>query len=384
MKEIAKKAVSGLRAIAQVHDVVHRMSSDSLSEYTTDARVEPPVIIEASLAGTKHVMDIANVAVVTYGAYYLQAWTLHTVQVNGVHVREILDGLNNKRSARTAAGGLLTRISQESGNIGLPFMDEQLNVSMEASTVPDITQRYVQERIDEMAAKDAEIGNGSVNNETIKMYSDSSADLSVGRILGVELRVGEKNVTIPVMIRLNSQVMNSSGVMAALSAGNMKTSFRDRLDGWRSGELEFVRDVVLCQDLIDKHRRNLRKDTSGYYKEVQKNRKIGGLASILSLTPSVAKAATICIITKDTANKLAQEYEGTMSDPATVDRIFVDNYVTMMFVVDEEWETVDIFERGSSKPRSKHFREMASLGKEKGIDPFEVMKAFQLGKGSNI
>ena len=370
----ASDFLTGMQLLGRIPDLVTRASSSSLSEYTSEARVEPPVLVDRKAASLEYISDVLHVANSLYSGYYLQAWAL-SVDVGNVNVRQVLNSLNDRRKpirdvgalAQLAGAGAIASmasrvLSEEDFKYGLP--------SMEATAAETFAEVMSNSALG--AGKDSAKGISEAGN------------LAVGRVLEVNVKSNGQEATIPVMVRLNVSLVDPEQLTHILTVASDDKSAKARWHGWRSGRLDFIRDVILQQDLIDKHKNTLMKDTSGYYKELIRRRKDNNLSAILSLSPSVATAATIVVITADTLRKVETEYGAKMSDLKTRQRMFKETYTTLMFVIDPEWEQVDIYHRGIDQPTELSIRDLKSATKGSGPDVSEIMKAYSMGRTVTI
>lgn len=375
----ASDFLTGMQLLGRIPDLINRASSSSLSEYTSEARVEPPVLVDRKASSLEYISDVMHVANSLYSSYYLQAWAL-SVDVGNVNVRQVLNSLNDRRKpirdvgsiAQIAGAGAIASmasrvLSEEDFKYGLP--------SLEATTPKGSAAENFAE-----VMRDSALGAGK---DTAKGISEAG-NLAVGRVLEVQVKSNGQEATIPVTVRLNVSLVDSDQLAHILTVAADDKSAKARWHGWRSGRLEFIRDVVLQQDLVDKHKNTLMKDTSGYYKELIRRRKDNNLSAILSLNPSVATAATIVIITADTLRKVESEYGAKMSDLKTRQRMFKETYTTLMFVIDPEWEQVDIYHRGIDQPTELSIRDLKSATKGSGPDVTEIMKAYSMGRTVTI
>lgn len=148
---------------------------------------------------------------------------------------------------------------------------------------------------------------------------------------------------------------------------------------WRAGQLQFIRDIVMMQDLIDEHKKLLNKDTSGVYAEIMRRRRNNSVSEILTGNVSIGAASNIVVISKRTAQAVERMGNGRLSDFAFRQAIFNDSYVLLLFVVDEELERVTIYHRDNKIPTQMSLKELKNSNKGSGPDVMEILKAYQLG-----
>ena len=178
--------------------------------------------------------------------------------------------------------------------------------------------------------------------------------------------------------------IGSSELIHILSVGSKKISVKERFHAWRAGQLEFIRDLVFCQDLIDAHKKTLAKDNSGLYEEIRKRRRGNSISAIFSGQPSVATASNLIVISAPTATELQRRIGGRLRDVKTRDKIFRETYCMILCVVDPDYEMVTFFHRGIAIPTELSFKELKISNGKKGPDVAEIMKAYQMGANPTI
>lgn len=369
----SEEIVTGMQVLGRVPDLLRRAESGSLSEYVSEARVEPPVLVDERARHLSYISDVMHAANSLYSGYYLQAWALST-NVGRIDVRQVLDGLNDKRRITSNVGGVASRfLSTESYRFGLPQINDEKQ-AFESSLVTS--------RLDDAELPDYDRSQG-FGRDTTK-YAQDAGNLSVGRLLEVNIEDQGSSATIPVSVRLNVSILEPSTLINILTIDSGGRSAKDRFHQWRSGRIEFLRDVVLQQDLIDQHKRTLMRDGSGYYKELIRKRNTNKISAILSMNPSVGTAATIVVLTAQTAKALDRELGGTIEDVKTREQMFRKTYSTIMFVIDTEYEQVDIYHRGIDRPTELSLRDLKSVNSKTGPDISEIMKAYQMGRSISL
>lgn len=368
----ASDFLTGMQLLGRIPDLVQRSSASSLSEYVSEARVEPPVLVDRRASSLPYISDVMHMANSLYASYYLQAWSL-SIDVGNVNVRQVLNSLNDRRKPLADVG----RLAQVAGAGAI--------ASMASRTLTEADFQYGLPSLEADDKSRAEtfaevMSDSAMSSRDGRNSITEAGNLAVGRVLEVNVRSAGQETTVPVTVRLDVSLVDPEQLTHILTIGTDDKSAKARWHGWRSGRLEFIRDVILQQDLIDKHKNTLMKDTSGYYKEMIRKRKNNRLSAILSLNPTVAAAATIVVLTADTLRKVESEYGAKMDDVKTRQRLFQETYTTLMIVIDPEWEQVDIYHRGIDRPTELSVRDLKSATKGSGPDVTEIMKAYQMGR----
>lgn len=359
--------VTTLTAVGKLPDLLRSARSDSLIEYTRVTRAEPICLMDPAVVHLPYAHDIMQSLTAIFAGYYLQAVAI-SVNVGKIDTIKMLEKVNPSRSPAENAGMLIGEVmlAEESYKHKLPdFKALKRHVSMEA---PD--------------DRKGEHGMGLGKNTTVT--AQSLANLSVGMLLEVNIESEGNKATIPVSVRLIVSAIAQDALLHILSYAEQDRSVGERYHAWRAGQLEFIRDCILCQDIIADHRKTLIKDGSGQYRAILQRRDSNRLAALLSGQPSVATASNIIVMTTATASVLEAKIGARLKDFKTRERIFDKTYMMIMVVVDPQWEQVTIYHRSLEIPTQVSIKELKTANKGSGPDVAEILKAYQLGNAPTI
>ncbi|MCO6704704.1 hypothetical protein [Streptomyces sp. CHB9.2] len=372
--------VTGLNLASKLTDTMRAAKSGSLIEYTQPTRVEPIVLMDESLIRLPYANDIMQSLTSLFSGYYLQAIAL-SVNVGSVDVIRLLDKLNPKRNATDnlingVSNGVATVVSLEdarSYRFALPVPGgrdglQKLNVSLE-----DIDDPIPE-------GNPPTLTNG---RDTVSMLGELT-NLSVGKMLEVNIESEGNKATFPINVRLICSGIGTKELVHILSVGSKNISVKERFHAWRAGQLEFVRDLLLCQDLIDAHKKTLAKDPTGLYDELRKRRKGNSISAIFSGQPSVATASNIIVMSSQAVKDVERQVGGRLKDFRVREKLFRETYCMILCVVDPEWEHVTFYHRSIAIPTEMSVKELAVSNKGKGPDVAEILKAYQLGNSPAI
>jgi hypothetical protein len=361
-----KAAITTLTAVGRFADMVRAGRAQSLVEYVKMTRVEPIVLMDETAMGFPFTSEVLQSTLNIFAGYYLQAITL-SVNVGRVDAMRLLDRVNPTRdpvdNAAMTVGHFM--MSEESYKYALPVPG--LLTGLEA---------YGDDaKVEEMSA--------TTGRDVGKVLSEAS-DLSVGKLLEVNVECDGQKATFPVAVRLVVTPTSRDSLIHILSIGSKNTSVKERFYGWKANQLTFVRDLMLCQDLIDDHRAALMKDTTGQYLASAKRADRNKLSAIISGQPSVATASSIVVISKTTAAQLEGELGGRLSSFAIREKLFKSTYTMLLLVLDDEWERVTVYTRSIDSAATFAVKEMKAANKKGGTDVAEVLRAYQLGNSPSI
>ena len=389
----------------------------SLSEYTRMARVCPRVLIEEGLRGLPYIGELLHTNCNIFAGYYLTAVSM-MADINGVSVLERLERLNPDRDpvrytvhkfGKTQFGTedyQDSSLSVESFATGLPTKAKQQRmVALESMAWDDSRGRYV--RASALAAsleaadpkdsskpdeKDGKKGEGKdsrqieVGNrarDAIVSVNENN-NLGVGKILEVSLTNRGETISIPVTLTLSVGTTDSESLIHILGIWKREYKFKERWHGMRSGELKFWREFVFMRDIIEKQRKALIRDKSGYLSSMMAQSTKNAAAAAISGSASVATASSTIMVSAETARQVELECGFKFDDYGSRQRVFESTFAMLLFVVDTEWEMVKIYHRGIEHPTRLTIKELKSAGKGNGPDIAEILKAYQLGRAPGV
>lgn len=353
---------------------------DSLASFTRSTRIEPIALLESSISNLPYIKDVIQVANSTFTGYYLQGLSLYNTSVNGVKVMDVLNALNPNRDVTDAMATYIGRSSTESQASLLSFESYKYKLPVPGQTVSLEAQNRKDDRKDDGPQQPLDDrSRGRAMLKETKVDLQEAVNLSVGRMFEVDLQQGSNNFKVPVLVRTIVTIVKNDVLAHILGSGASNNSLKERYWAWRAGQIEFIRDIVLMQDMIDAHKRNLLKDNSGVYAEIMKRRRGNTVSGMISGTPSIGSASNIVIISRRLMRDIERQTNGRFSDPTFRARIFKNTYILLLFVVDEESERVTIYHRGITLPTEMSVKEMLASSKS-GSDPMEIMKAYMAGQ----
>jgi len=357
----------GLATIRKITDLWKGARSDSLIDYTQVARVEPIVLIDTDCLFLDSLSDIQQSLLSIFAGYYLQAVAISTT-VGKIEVMRHLDKLNPRRNpGDSAADTMGWLLAEEAYKHCLPTFEKK--VSLEA--IGDLIKEDTEETITTL---------GRDSTKELKEL----ANLSVGKMFSVEITDGLHKASIMVAIRLLASSLPSKSLINILSIGSQDNSAKERYHSWRGGRLEFFKDLVLCQDLIDAHRKNLMADKDGIYTNLLKRARGNQLSSLFSGNPSVATSSNIVIMSRNSADLLELQLNGKLSNFATRQKVMEVGYIMLLVCVDIEWNRITIYHRGLPHATEVSFKDLKSSNKGDGPNVSDILAAYKVGNSPSL
>lgn len=362
----AAGALTPLELITGLPELV-RSRGDSLVEYTADTRLEPICLIDSGLMGLSCLESALQVQLSMFSSLYLTAVQLGASEINGVSILNRLGKFNPTRdpmnTAADSVAGLIGAISTESAMLkfGLPPIGSLHNlVSMEATD------------------EECEVIQQTIGKDTLKQLTEQ-ANLNIGKVLEVNIRVDDKTFTVPVTARLNTLPSPGdviSGELCAL-AENLKPDVKERKLKLKAGAIRWLQDFVACSDIIDNHMKTIIKDPNGLYLRSIENARRNKLAGWLSGRPSVATASNIYNISEETAMKIERRLNIDLDNAEHRNRLFDKSSMMVLYVFDREAEMVTAYYRRCKNYSRSTFRQIEVKGNsDKSTDVLRLMQDF--------
>lgn len=373
------------------------MQVSSLADLTKPARVEPLAIVDSTLTDQPYMVPLLKVATSNFAGYYLQAVNM-ILGVGRIDTLKVLDSLNPDRSLGFDYGAAVRRTNERASNEsfasaldpslyanGLPSLEsfsrpvrKTLIASMEADE-PSTLDNIREDLADQGYGKDW--SKHEISSSDSKIHEVEN--LTVGKLLNVEITDGDKKAKLPVLIRMIPAAVPPVSLVHMFSAGG-RDSWAHRFFMVKTGQIRFWRDFVLGQDMIDEHFKALMNDKSGVFKMINDRRRNNTEKAIQTGRVSVADASNIAIVSTETLKKATGKLFGNIESEAVRKTIFDNSYLLMLIVVDERWQRVQIWHRGIGLPTTHKFDEIERTEKSKGPDITEMFKMFSRSMQTNI
>lgn len=343
-------------------NVTDYYTTNSLADFAKLTRVEPLTIVSKDCVNLEYMPDVMHSLLALFSGYYLQAVNM-LMNVDTVEVVRTLDKLNPDRDQ---TGFLLEdSVSREQAAMSLEAYKHSLptgRLSLEApvfgkdqvSQIHDLTNLSVGKLLNVTVCAQSKDEYGTVKNEG-------------------------KNVDIAVSVRLLASIIPNLTITKLLTVHTDETSITERYHAWRSGRISFIRDLILCQDLITEYKKSMVQDESGTMLEILRRVNNSKKYGLLSKNPSLVSASNIFVISEEVAREIESKLGGKLSNKNIRDKAFENTYAMIIAVVDREWERVTFYVRGINASSDLSIKEIKANAKSKGPDITDIMKSMQIG-----
>lgn len=352
-----------LTTAMSVTELIRSSTANSLVEYASHTRAEPPCLIENEISSMPEMDDIARTMLTIFSGYYLSAVSIAT-NVGDINVVKQLDKVNPNRKITNNIGVPLDAlIALEAYDNGLPDLTKPIHFAMEADDSSDTDD-----------SSTSTLGRNSV--ELLK----AADQLSVGKAMEVNFSSKGEQRTILVNARLMVKLATSDALANILTIGSVDNSVKERYHRWRAGDLDMIKDLIFCRDIYVNHRNALVADNTGYYAQAKAAAKSNKISAILSANPSVANYSSIFIISQETVNKIERATGYKLSNFQQREKIFGKCFAMMIAVVEPKWKDVTIYHHSINRPTTVSFKDMKSIGKGgSGDEVNQVLEAYRIG-----
>lgn len=361
----------------------------NIVSYGRAAEVVPMCLVDESCSTSELLEPTLQTLLAVYAGHYFRAFTMHNISIGGKSIHRRLDKFSTDRS-------ILSNIGAEDFKDGLPTMGEL------SQDIPEDLEDLIEEglKIEQEALKMMSVGNeahppaaskttatgakdsGSKTIDLSLKQADLSGPVNFATGLTVNLKISENGntVVVPVTIRLNAMYMAPSPLVAILGFSANDISFGARWKKWRLGGIDFWNDLVLCQDLIDEHKKNIRADKTGVYLKMMNRRRQNSLTAALSGSGSANSSSNIVVMSEETAAALELKAGGRLDHFQFRERLFAQGYGIMFAIISQRRGRVRFYTRSIPDYTEVSERDMKAATKgNSGPDVADILNAFRAG-----
>lgn len=352
-------------------------SGVSLSDVAKIARVEPITLISSNLSGSKELYPILHGILNIYTAYYLQAIGILSSQMADVRILKILDKTNPDRDMKT----LLT-----SGYLGLEsFCNSTLTLSGSKYGFPIPGSVLATEHLfDE--DEGTHLGSSIQRLETFERLGSA-----VGKVVEVKFKVRNTDskspgdeTSIPVSVKLDTMIIPSDVIKNILVSNKEEITLGSRFQAALKGRIGFIKDFILCSDLIKTQKKTMIKDPTGTYSSLLKRINNSRVYSALSGNISLAGISAIVVLSDEDENEIQRHIGGKLTNEKTREIVFDNTSAMMIVVVSEAWERVTIYIRDTSTYSQSSFDSFKGSTDKGNNNIGDILKSLTAGQAPSF
>lgn len=161
-------------------------------------------------------------------------------------------------------------------------------------------------------------------------------------------------------------------------------TLNERYHAWRAGRIGLIKDLILCQDLIDTHRKALMNDDAGVYSQIINRANNAKKFGLLTQNPSLVSASSIFVFSEVIAANIERTLGGKLSNPRIRQKAFENTYAMLLVVIDREWERVIIYHRGIATATEVSIKDIKSMTNSKGPDVTDILRSYIAGNSPSF
>lgn len=376
----------------------------SLADITKIARVEPITLISSNLTGVKELYTVLHGVLNIYTAYYWQAVSILSTQIYDSRILKILDKTNPDRDLKTflTSGQLafenygrgIRTLSLENCKYRLPMLKSDKKLSLESMKLNDFGYS------DDPDSEDNS-NKATLTSAVSKIDSFDKLGMTVGKIIEITFSNGgaskdkghhkdkddkheQGRSTVPVVVKLDTMVMNGDVITGITTANADEITYGSRFRDAIHGRIGFIKDFILCSDLIKAQKKTMIKDTNGFYSELLKRVNNSKIYSALSGNISMAGISAIYVISEQDENEIQRKIGGRLTNKTTRDIVFDNTSAMMLVVIDKEWERVSIYIRDIDGFSQNSFDSFKPMSDKNNNNIMDLMKAFSMNNPASF
>lgn len=349
---------------------------DSYVQRTKATRVEPLALIDNTIQHLPIMTDVMQSLTTQLAALYIQALSSMT-RVGNITVMQQLDRLNPDRNNSS----VIQMISTVAGLESLPMYNKSHKISgsklqytfesySAESTAP--TTPAADSKDTTPASKEKPAPRTAEISEVIKEVPN----LLVGKVVDVTIQDGTDKFVIPITFKLIPMSASPRVISAVLSMGSVANTMYERWHSYRAGQLNFWADFVFMNDLLKDHRKLLKEDNTGFYREALRRRRTNQAAALASGKASAGTSSNIIVISKSVAAEIERKSGGNFNNPTSREKMIAHTSAMLLAIVDPDYETVKFYYKSIPLPTELTFRDLKSSNKKTGPDITEILAAF--------
>lgn len=363
-------------AVSQIED----QTSMSLTQFTRRSTINSRVFIEKQLAGEEILAPVM-----------LNIMNLYTgLILTAVNMNRYITGSRKVRDAMSiVATEGFDAMPQYSGDLLNKFLlGNQDTFHMPKSTKMEIV------RSDGTSFEDGEYGEattyGAGSGSKVLDTEPKNANLPSGRVIEVNFgangtKAGDApsgNFTINLFLQLLPTFIPTD-VAEQFIALNFSPSIKQRWMQVSAGEISFINDLILGQDMRKRRRKALKNDKSGALKDMierQENALSNSWLKLLMIRPERQNIAnTILIFEKRTFDKACSRSGLKFSDYNQRQKFFNKTFAMMCCTIDPMYNKIETFYHGLNAVSQFTFDQCKRNARTDNVDLQAVMKAYSQG-----
>ena len=366
-------------------------ANKSLVSYSSPGRVEPLCFIDAECSQSPMLSDVAQVTLSMFAGHYLRAFAMDNCTIGGVTAAQRLSKFATHRDVDYLAAIGLEGLTDHLPFHGKKVPPEYTTAALEAAPINPrgnaADKRREEEELRNRQLRRDVTGAGPLVNGSAKAdirNFDAASNLAIGKLINVEVVADSARVTVPVIVRMNIMTVPTETMVHIYTSNTKDISLANRWKEYWYGKIDFWKDFVFCNDLVDAHAKNLRDDKSGFYRMMIDRRSNNMTAAMVSGVPAINTASSILVLSSQTASQIAAQHGSDLADYKTRQRFFEQSYSMIIAVIDDRYGTTRFYTRDINEYTEVSARELQMSSKGTGPDIGDILAAYRVGSSPTL
>lgn len=227
-------------------------------------------------------------------------------------------------------------------------------------------------------------GVGNMSGSDVLDIEPRDANLPSGRVIQVKFGTArsEQAFTVNLYLQLSPQFIPVD-VAEQFIGLNFSPSFKQRWMQASAGEISFIKDLIMGQDMRKRRRKAMKNDKTGALREMierQENALSNSWMKLIFLTPERQNIAnTILILEKSNFEKACSRAGLRFKDFNSRQKFFNKTFAMMLHVVDPMFNKVTSYYHGLNAISEFTFDQIKRNSRNENVDLMQVMKAYAQG-----
>lgn len=327
-------------------------------------RVEPIVLVDDRVTHLTYIKDVMEAAQRLFTCHYMLAVAAENT-VGNLTVSQRLGKYSPDRNLMQASAQFLSMESLESNQYGLDFNDGNYGMDAYRQFSPEAAIPTLPEYATE--AQDLQ-----------KQVMDI-ANLSIGQVVNLEIKDGSDSAVVPVAIRMRTVGVKSGNISDILGLGMEDNSRAMKIKQWRM-DMKSLKDLLFNLDEIRAYRTAVMNDKSGYFQKAHKRQRKGLWSTFMSGEPTIGAISSMCVMSAQTRTDIENKHFGSLDDPETRQRVFEKSLMLMMFVVNDDNDTLTVYTRDIEEPSTYPIADLKGSSKQQNPDLTSLLNVMLSGR----
>ena len=363
-------------------------SKISLTSYGKTGRISSRVYIDASVAQDPVITDIQKTILTQYAGFILTALQMNQFVTEGKTIQDLL---------RVVA----TEDFKDHQDITAVFSSDKHNVSPVAEWKPkspaqkdeeeeDEDRKAARRKREETDKENARIARKSLDKDTSGKIVSFAGDNHIpsGKLLEVTFtnpNNPDHKITLNLLVQLAPYIVPEQLAVQFIVKDHVPGFFQ-RLIQWRTGEISFLKDFILNDDIVKKREKLLKLDPSGTFASMMWDQQSSRGKALGNLSLDKADrarniASSVLIFNQDTVSRAKAECGIDITDESDRNRYFATTFALMIVVVDMLYNQVTFYYNGISDSGTFSFEQLKVSNKGgSSTDLVTVMNALNQGR----